>query len=743
MSTLWKKKKLLQKYIITYFLVFAVPLVIFSQIIYRQSVKKYSTQYVEIAQTAANGVLVDLARLLDLAASTANTLRENPYFSSSSIQDFAGSFIYIDQMMSRISALNKDFTQIGFYSTESNLIYTSSTYNKDFYFARIFRSDNLHAQTEFSDLSEPLWIPMQDALIHEAPTCISSLIVPVERGINNGKRTTNSVLIAHLNIERIQQLFAPITALPQTHAVVFYKGVPILSDSSAVLEAFSAQSPADLQEKIVTLNDEQYQLQWNDRNAKFSVLTLIPQKNMRVLASDILRVYLFSLLISALIGLFLIFFGVKQSYQPIMRLFQKAARLTEQIPDEFTNMDEVSQTSYVLDNLVEGKAKAEIAHKEMKLKHVLLRLLENSASYSQQASFGQHLRELQIDLHAQRYCCILFTQCENLHDLSQALSQKANPFGINVFCTEDIDENSAVALLCYSETDTPLPENVLEHAGGLFESAGIGNFVCEINSITVSYKQAYHALISAGKSKGIYKYCHLSTIQENDILVQFSKESELFSSAVSHKQQSKMLLSVSRIADLLEMLPTKDSAGMLLHHILFVAVKALAAANIPYASVVELFENIASPDNKSAEKDWLQALAAHLSALLNENSSAAATSYTNPSMKDIQYALLYINANYAKETFSIKQLADEMGMSISNLSHFFKNKTNQNISDYINELRITQAKRLLTETDLKIADIFPLLGFSHASSFTKSFKQTTGQTPSQYKASITIDEPCK
>lgn len=732
----WKKRKLLKRYIITYVLVFAVPLVVFSYIIYQQSVKRFSQQYIETSQTAAKGVSIDLARLLDLAESTANSVRGNPYFSSSSIKDFAGSFIYIDQRMSELSSLNKDFFEIAFYSDESGLVYTSSTYEKKFYFEHIFCSSAFSAETDFYNISASQWIPMQPVETGSRSTFSSSLVIPVERRIENGKRTTTSVLIAHLEIERIRQLLSPVTAIPDTHVVAFYNGTPILADDFEILQYFLQKEPENLQNTTLSVCDASYFVKWDNPSAQISVLTLLPQKNIKFLASDILKTYLLSLLLSALIGVSLVFFSVRQSYQPILRLFQKAARATGPPPEDIQTLDEVGQASYAFDNLVESKTKAETAHWKIKLKHVLLRLLENSSVYCCQPSFANHLKELKIDFSAKSYCCILFSQCADRDLLARTLLCPPPNFGGKLFCTGDLEETSSVALLCCEEACEDDISNVLKQVQGLYSCAGIGNFVSELSNVTLSYKQAYHALITNGENPGIHEYSHLRAMKENDILAQFSKETELFSSAVAQQEESKMRLSLSRIADLLELIPTKGSVAMLLHHLLFVAVKGLAAANISFTSTVDLFENIAQPYKATAEKEWLQAFSTHLSSLLGQRDKCASSFPANDCVKDIQYALLYINSNYSKETFSIKQLADDMGMSISNLSHFFKNKTNKNISYYINELRITEAKRLLRETDLKIAEIFPLIGYSHASSLTKSFKKSTGKTPSQYKSSV-------
>ena len=55
------------------------------------------------------------------------------------------------------------------------------------------------------------------------------------------------------------------------------------------------------------------------------------------------------------------------------------------------------------------------------------------------------------------------------------------------------------------------------------------------------------------------------------------------------------------------------------------------------------------------------------------------------------------------------------------------------ISDYINQLRIEEAKRLLTQTDIKVMDLGEKLGVENMQYFFVRFKQATGLTPRQYR----------
>ena len=72
-------------------------------------------------------------------------------------------------------------------------------------------------------------------------------------------------------------------------------------------------------------------------------------------------------------------------------------------------------------------------------------------------------------------------------------------------------------------------------------------------------------------------------------------------------------------------------------------------------------------------------------------------------------------------------------MGRSRLSTNFKKETGINISDYIINHKIDEAKRLLRYSDKSLTAISLYLGFTSQSHFTKLFKEKVGTTPSEYK----------
>ena len=91
---------------------------------------------------------------------------------------------------------------------------------------------------------------------------------------------------------------------------------------------------------------------------------------------------------------------------------------------------------------------------------------------------------------------------------------------------------------------------------------------------------------------------------------------------------------------------------------------------------------------------------------------------------------------HISEPISTDDIADALFLSRSRLSTRFKAETGKNLSDYISEERIEEAKRLLVYTDKSLATISAYLCFSSQSHFSRTFKKFTGRTPADYRNSV-------
>lgn len=99
----------------------------------------------------------------------------------------------------------------------------------------------------------------------------------------------------------------------------------------------------------------------------------------------------------------------------------------------------------------------------------------------------------------------------------------------------------------------------------------------------------------------------------------------------------------------------------------------------------------------------------------------------------IMEACRYIESNYANP-ISLEDIAYYSGYTSTYFSRLFKTTTNMNFKQFLDSVRISEAKRLLVFTNYTIPHVGELVGYQTSSSFVRTFKRLTGQTPSEYQS---------
>jgi YesN/AraC family two-component response regulator len=99
----------------------------------------------------------------------------------------------------------------------------------------------------------------------------------------------------------------------------------------------------------------------------------------------------------------------------------------------------------------------------------------------------------------------------------------------------------------------------------------------------------------------------------------------------------------------------------------------------------------------------------------------------------IQAILDYIKENYSNRLISETQICEKFNISVSCISHIFKEQVGMSFSSYIQTLRIEKVKHLLTTTDDTMNTIAQKIGYSSSDAMLKMFRRLEGLSPSQFK----------
>lgn len=98
----------------------------------------------------------------------------------------------------------------------------------------------------------------------------------------------------------------------------------------------------------------------------------------------------------------------------------------------------------------------------------------------------------------------------------------------------------------------------------------------------------------------------------------------------------------------------------------------------------------------------------------------------------VRKAMAYVQQNY-QESLSRQDLARYVGMSDDYLTYCFRQELGMTPIAYLNRYRITQAKRLLKESDRTITQIALEVGFSDSGYFSRVFRREAGLSPDAFR----------
>ncbi|WP_127579414.1 helix-turn-helix domain-containing protein [Paenibacillus koleovorans] len=108
------------------------------------------------------------------------------------------------------------------------------------------------------------------------------------------------------------------------------------------------------------------------------------------------------------------------------------------------------------------------------------------------------------------------------------------------------------------------------------------------------------------------------------------------------------------------------------------------------------------------------------------------------SNEHVRQMLDYIHKHY-REPISVDGIAEQIGLNRVYVGRLFKQAVNQNMADYINQVRIDKSVELMTGTNMKVMEIAEAVGFNNTHYFIKVFKKQMNVTPGKFIEQLAAD----
>ena len=97
----------------------------------------------------------------------------------------------------------------------------------------------------------------------------------------------------------------------------------------------------------------------------------------------------------------------------------------------------------------------------------------------------------------------------------------------------------------------------------------------------------------------------------------------------------------------------------------------------------------------------------------------------------------YVNDNFQNH-ITLDEIADKVSLTVPAFCRYFKKVTGKTFTKLVNEYRVVHATKLLSESQMSIADISFECGFNNFSHFNKVFNEITGKSASKYRGELKL-----
>ncbi|MDQ0088834.1 two-component system response regulator YesN [Paenibacillus anaericanus] len=128
-------------------------------------------------------------------------------------------------------------------------------------------------------------------------------------------------------------------------------------------------------------------------------------------------------------------------------------------------------------------------------------------------------------------------------------------------------------------------------------------------------------------------------------------------------------------------------------------------------------------------REYIQALQQQL-LRLNQFYYDFKCSYRNT--QDLNEAVRYIHENYHKP-LDLAMVSNHVSLNYAYFSNLFKKNIGKGFAEYLRDVRLDKARRLLAETEYKIVEVTAMVGYESYKSFTRAFREVMDMQPTEYR----------
>lgn len=746
-----RRKSVFYKYLVSYFLIFLVPLIIMTAILYYNSVVNLqkeieSSNMSKLSQTSD---MLD-ARFKELEQMASNISNDNtliPYM----MKNYSMKAKEGIEQLNRYKANSAFIDELLLYFRGDNTVFSPNGQSSlDTLVQRIYHFDALKERQLLEDMnsiSTSTIRPVEKVNINSNEnTEVITYLIPIQKNVS----TPSATLLFFIKKDKFDRMI-------ENTLGSFMGTVYILDQNNNVLVSINNGGFAptkDMWEKtekcdksgVYRFNSEKKTysvVKFKSENSGITFITLMPTDQFLKKVVE-MRILIFEIaLLLFVFGIGMAFTMSFNNYRPIRKL-SEALKQQWLVEGEKPGRNEIedirSRVEYTIhqNQSMTAQIKSQIPLISDQLLTMLLK-----GNIQDRAEFDNLISAAKLSLAGPYYCVVVLswkdktdnkvsteTRDDFLKELRRHLNQSAKGCILELF-----QEGVIAFILNLSDENTAKSEQaefamkIQEFFSDYFETTvtlGIGKAYNEIVYVNRSYIEAMAALE--------YKFIRRSQkllFFDEDIQLQnqeywYPIEEQL--RLVQSIKQGNLIVALENLRSMIKKITEKQTSFLMLRFVCFDIVN-MVVKTIQEIDIKEFTEDI----ENIMRFESLEELEYNLESLLIKICDWSEHNKQNKNDELRKSIIKLISEHYYDSQLSLEYLSEKFGFSIYYLSRFFKEQIGDNFIDYVTDLRIKEAKKLLISTEKPIKDIVNEVGYIDVSSFMRKFKKLEGITPGKYR----------
>lgn len=582
----------------------------------------------------------------------------------------------------------------------------------------------------------------------------STEVIPVVTAKNLSGKT--AVFVANLSSLKVKDILTSTSVLGDTRFLILNQEKEILIDTdtdaegnvSNVLEAFTDDSAHSIyhgeKDDFLVFRKQSEQYGW-------TYLSMVPVSSFKQIKN-------MDLYFIVVIGLTVVLLGVTLALMFTFRIYGPINTLVEKLPpkeQEDGGMDELQflqkGVNLLLDN--EKKYASNIREYDKKYVEHSLQLAVNGIAVSKQRAVKEILQG-QYGFQYDCYVCVnlIFDfsleyyreigeqwngeMADKLRDVLEVLTSSickccmVGMTGGNYVCVASVEEEGRVAELAGGFKQM---ERIFQGDSAYYTvSIGVGSLCRGLGALSESYSQAVFALQNRNKKEAFQVISYDSLPVKKQVSFTFYDQKRIVNCIKSGKADVLKDATEGILTDNRKRGISSKNMLELYRQLLAVGKRCLEEQDMVLEEK-ELNDRIRSAFFEQEEGLEFDRAKQMISEYLYEVLMLVNSREASSGSKLVESIKRYVLENYT-EDLSLDRIGKDLGLSAKYMSRLFKQKSGENLTDYINRVRVEKAKEILTTTNTKIGEIAVMVGLESRVTFLRVFKKLEGVSPNEYRS---------